>query len=183
MRFEKLRNINFFHFHERFFHFLLISIQGHVMKYVRASMGTISCLKVPSNVQAAKALFETCCQAYKMLLDANKPKLHWMRLEYSIRCGYPDFEMLHHVIGMQDMSTQCNQNIYGIFVPVEHYLLSLDKIIELCLQQGLNNGHNAELLEKSSTKVKLISMLIRQLGVTGSCLVHSLLFVLEFRPT
>jgi hypothetical protein len=138
------------------------------MKHLRASLGTLSSLKLPSNVLAVKKLFELCCQAYKDLMDADKLKLHWMRLEYSMRCKYPDFGSLLDVVSMQEMSTQCNQNIYGIFVPVEDYLSSLDVSIDLCLQKGLNSGHNAELLDKSSYKLKLISMLVRQLGVTGS---------------
>ncbi len=132
-------------------------------------MGPLSSLKIPSNVRAAKKLFETCCTAYADLMSSGKSKLHWTRLEYSIRCAYPNFEALTSPegISLQEMSTATNQSIYGITVPVEHYLKSLDLIIGKCLQQGLNSGHNSDVLNRTSSKVKYVSMLVRQLGVTG----------------
>ena len=148
-----------------------------MVKVLRASMGTLSSLKVPSNVKAVKKLFETCCKAYDSLVKVDKEKLHWTRLEYSIRCRYPDFILLVHKEGpwgmsLQEMSSATNQTLYGITVPVDHYLKSIGLMISECLAKGLNNGQNATILLKTSEKVQYISMLIRQLGLTGMCPRH-----------
>ena len=128
-------------------------------------MGTLSSLKIPSNVKAVKQLFKTCCRTYSNLLRYST-NLGLARMEYSMLCHYPKFNTLD--MSLQDISTSTGQNLYGIAVPIRHFLKSLDQLINLCYEKGLQHGHDSTALSNESSKIKLISALVRQLGVTGT---------------